>query len=153
MDLVPERNRRLVHFVRILGLVSTLPHKCHSVLTACSADERVVGSPIRSNSSSASTHGEPQSPRSTQVDHSQDVLRQTEKDKTVQQLTDRVHQLENILRLSTQPSQSDVVNELEDSVSQPRVGQFVKSKFYGESHWNNVLEPVRDTPVLAEDKS
>jgi len=62
-----------------------------------------------------------------------------EKNRIIQELTDRLHELESKLSSSAK-TQSNSSND----GSQPRASQFVKSKFYGESHWNNVLEPVRE---------
>ncbi|KAJ4304498.1 hypothetical protein N0V90_000024 [Kalmusia sp. IMI 367209] len=99
------------------------------------------GSPIAATSSTTSTNDESQSPtfqdRSFRFNSDRNDL--GKKEDEVQQLLDRVRQLETTIASSSQIVQSET-NPHAD-VAQSRPGLFVKSKFYGESHWNNVLEP------------
>jgi hypothetical protein len=64
------------------------------------------------------------------------------KDETIQQLIDRVRQLESTLESSSYSLPSENASQVGSTVAQPSAGHLVKSKFYGESHWANVLEPV-----------
>lgn len=102
--------------------------------------ERCAGSPIRTISSNGSTNDNARSPGQTSL-HS-GVPRQEEKDATIQQLVERVRQLEHTLSTSSQSSRSIAGTQAETPFVEPSLGHFVKSKFYGGSHWNNVLEPV-----------
>lgn len=60
-----------------------------------------------------------------------------------EKLADRVRDLE--LRLATVTQRASQTSSLplrDSTVGNELAGQFVKSRFYGESHWNNCLEPV-----------
>lgn len=61
---------------------------------------------------------------------------------TIKSLADKVRELESKLD-SIQVSRPSVNTTLPSrSVTSSTPGQFVKSKFYGESHWMNSIEPV-----------
>lgn len=140
VDLVPVRNHRPVHTDRIPGPVSYLRRYGIAAHTHCIPGERCAGSPIRANSSSVSTNDDAHLPGQASPDRG--VLRQDEKDAAIEQLVERVRQLEHTLSTPSRSSVSEAGTRSQTNIVQPCVGQFVKSKFYGESHWNNVLEPV-----------
>ncbi|KAL5417814.1 hypothetical protein PMIN04_007587 [Paraphaeosphaeria minitans] len=96
-------------------------------------------SPIAATSSEASAHNDPNSPAPGLRSDSQIDLEK--KDETIQQLVDRVRQLESTLGSSSNSLPLEPNSRVDPIIHQSTAGHFVKSKFYGESHWINVLEP------------
>ncbi|OAG06529.1 uncharacterized protein CC84DRAFT_1259701 [Paraphaeosphaeria sporulosa] len=95
--------------------------------------------PVAATSSEASARNDPNSPVSGLSNDSQIDLEK--KDETIQQLVDRVRQLESTLGSSSNPLPLEPDSRVDPNIHQSTAGHFVKSKFYGESHWINVLEP------------
>lgn len=60
---------------------------------------------------------------------------------TIRRLEDKVRDLEGRLAAISESEPSSTALPIQDAGS-PGQRHFVKSKFYGESHWNNCLEPV-----------
>ncbi|KAF2449807.1 hypothetical protein P171DRAFT_405342 [Karstenula rhodostoma CBS 690.94] len=95
--------------------------------------------PVAATSTGASTQDGPHSPTSGRSNDSHADMEK--KDETIHQLVDRVRQLESTLGSYSRSLPSEPDLRVGPTNTQPTAGHFVKSKFYGESHWVNVLEP------------
>lgn len=104
--------------------------------------------PVAATSSGASAHNDTNSPTSGLSSDAQTDLEK--KDETIKQLVDRVRELDSRLGSSSYSLPSEPDSQVDPTIAQPGAGHFVKSKFYGESHWINVLEPVRALPSHLE---
>lgn len=102
--------------------------------------EHRAGSPVAETRPGAPATGGSHPPATARI--TPDLSGLDKKDETIQHLIDRVRQLETTLESSSQSVPSELGSQMEAIVAQSSAGHFVKSKFYGESHWINVIEPV-----------